>query len=69
MANVVSVKGTVKGNTLNFSYTVDYNGNNITLIFTGKVTGDAINGSVSFGGQADDEWSAKRTPPAKPKAN
>lgn len=63
----VPVTGTIKGKDITFSYTVNYNGNDLTLTFTGKVTGDAMSGSVSFGGNADDEWSAKRTPPPAPK--
>lgn len=63
------LQGTIKGSDINFSYTVNYNGNEITLTFTGKVTGDTMAGSVSFGGQADDGWSAKRTPAAKPKTD
>ena len=63
------LQGTIKGSDINFSYTVNYNGNDITLTFTGKVTGDTMNGNVSFGGQADDQWSAKRTPAAKPKTD
>ena len=63
----VPLTGTVKGKDITFSYTVNYNGNDLTLTFTGKVNGDAMSGSVSFGGNADDEWSAKRTPPPAPK--
>ena len=63
------LQGTVKGNDVNFSYTIQYNGHDLVLSLTGKVTGDAITGSVSFGGQADDEWSAKRIPTAKPKTD
>ena len=59
--------GTIKGSDISFSYTVNYNGNDLTLTFTGKVTGDTISGNVSFGGQADDGWSAKRVVAAKPK--
>lgn len=66
----VPLAGTVKGSDITFSYTIDYNGNDITLTFTGKVTGDTISGNVSFGGNADDVWSAKRVPPpAKPKTD
>lgn len=64
----VPLTGTIKGSDINFSYTVDYNGNSLTLMFSGKVSGDNISGSVSFGGQADEAWSAKRAaPPEKPK--
>jgi len=65
----VPLQGTVKGDVINFSYNVDYNGNQLTLGFIGKVTGDTIAGTVSFGGQAEDDWGAKRTPAEKPKSN
>ena len=61
----VSLSGTVKGDEITFAYSVDYNGNSVTLTFTGKVKGDVINGTVSFNESASDEWSAKRAP-AKP---
>jgi len=64
----VAIAGTIKGSDITFSYTINYNGNDITLTFTGKVNGDSMSGNVSFGGNADGDWSAKRTPPpAKPK--
>ncbi|MFT3745798.1 MAG: hypothetical protein QM785_16095 [Pyrinomonadaceae bacterium] len=64
----VPVAGTVKGDEISFSYTIDYNGNAVTLSFTGKVKGDSIAGTVYFNENASDEWSAKRTPPpTKPK--
>ena len=62
-----AIAGTIKGNDINFSYTVDYNGNSLTISFTGKVSGDSMGGTVSFGGNAEDQWSAKRTPPPSPK--
>ena len=61
----VPLSGTVKGDDITFAYSVDYNGNSVTLTFTGKVKGDVINGTVSFNESASDEWSAKRAP-AKP---
>ena len=58
----VPVTGTIKGDIITFEYTVNYNDNALTLSFSGKVTGDSMSGNVSFGGQADDTWSAKRAP-------
>jgi hypothetical protein len=52
--------GTAKGNDIQFTYTVKYNDNDLVLTMTGKVDGDAMKGTVSFGGMAEDEWSAKR---------
>ena len=63
----VPVAGTVKGDDISFSYTIDYNGNAVTLSFTGKIKGDAISGTVFFNESASDEWSAKRAAAAKPK--
>jgi hypothetical protein len=62
----VPITGTIKGEDITFSYTIDYNGNPVTLTFTGKVKGDAMSGTVSFNDSASDEWSAKRSA-AKPK--
>jgi len=63
----VPLTGTVKGDDITFSYTIDYNGNAVTLTFTGKVKGDEMGGTVSFNGEAEDEWSAKRAAASKPK--
>lgn len=60
--------GSVKGNDIQFSYTVNYNGNDLVLTMSGKVDGDTIKGTVSFGGMAEDEWSAKRAGAAAPAA-
>jgi len=60
--------GTIKGSDVQFSYTVNYNGNDLVLTLTGKLNGDAIAGTVSFGGMAEDEWSAKRSGAAAPAA-
>ena len=59
----VPVAGTIKGDEVSFNYTIDYNGNAVTVSFTGKVKGDAMGGTVYFNENASDEWSAKRTPP------
>lgn len=65
----VPISGTVKGNDITFSYTINYNGNDLTMSFSGKISGDTMSGSVSFGGNADETWSAKRTPAEKPKTD
>src|SRR4051794_21781798 len=59
----VSLSGTIKGEDIAFSYTIDYNGNTVTLTFSGKIKGDAMSGSVSFNDSAGDDWSAKRSEP------
>ena len=59
-AGNVPLDGTIKGTAVQFSYTVDYNGNALVLTMTAKVDGATMKGTVSFGGQAEDEFSAKR---------
>jgi hypothetical protein len=63
----VPLEGTIKGNDISFSYSINYNGNLLSLFFGGKVDGDNMSGTVSFGGNADDSWSAKRV--VKPKSD
>ena len=67
-AGDVPLVGTIKGNDLQFTYSVKYNENDLTISMTGKVDGDSISGTVTFGesGQQD-QWSAKRE--AKPGTN
>lgn len=57
----VPLTGTIKGSDVQFSYTVRYNENDLTISMSGKLEGDTIKGTVSFGesGQSD-EWSAKK---------
>jgi hypothetical protein len=57
----VPVAGTIKGIDISFSYSISYNGNTVTLNYTGKVSGDSMSGTVMFNENASDEWSAKRT--------
>lgn len=56
----VPLTGTIKGDLINFSYTINYGGHDLTLSYSGKVTGDSMSGTISFGGQAEETWSAKR---------
>ncbi|MEP6944608.1 MAG: hypothetical protein ABJA02_01735 [Acidobacteriota bacterium] len=64
----VPLIGTIKGSEISFVYTISYNGHDLDLSFAGKVAGDTMGGGVSFGGNGDDEWSAKRSPLEKPKS-
>ena len=65
----VPLTGTVKGDDISFYYTISYNGNDVTLSFTGKIKGDSMGGTIAFNENATDEWSATRTPATKPKSN
>lgn len=62
----VPITGTIKGDAIEFSYTINYGGNDLTMTFSGKVSGDKMNGIVSFGGQAEEAWSAERAKAEKP---
>ena len=62
-AGDVPLAGTIKADTLRFSYTVNYNGNALELAMVARVTGDTMKGTVSFAGQAEDEFWAKRAAP------
>ena len=59
----VPVTGTIRGTDISFNYTINYNGNAVTLTYTGKVNGDSMGGTVMFNETAGDEWSAKRIAP------
>jgi hypothetical protein len=59
-AGDVPLTGTIKDSLVTFSYTVDYNGNALTVTMTAKVTGDSMKGTVDFAGAGQDEFSAKR---------
>jgi hypothetical protein len=52
--------GTVKGNDLTFTFTINAQGMELPITLTGKVDGDKIAGKADFGGFAEGEWSAKR---------
>ena len=61
-AGEVPLVGTVSGDVVRFSYSVDYNGNVLVLTITAKVTGDSMAGTVDFAGAGEDEFWAKRVP-------
>jgi predicted porin len=59
-AGDAKLEGTLKGDALEFWYTIDYNGNPLQLTMRAKVTGDTMKGTVTMGMTAEDEFSAKR---------
>ena len=55
----------LRGSELRFAFTADVNGSPVKHSFTGKVEGDAINGTAALSGprvQGQFEWSARRGP-------
>ena len=63
-AGDVPLTGTIKGDTVRFSYSVLYNDNALELTMEAVVSGDLMKGTVDFGGAAQDAFSARRAKPA-----
>jgi hypothetical protein len=63
-AGDVPLVGTIKGDTLTFSYTIVYEGNALMLTVTALVAGNSLAGVVDFGGAAEAEFTATRAPGA-----
>ena len=58
----VPLTGTVKGDAVNFSITVNAQGQTLQIDYTGTVTGDAMSGTVVFGSFGDGKWTGKKKP-------
>jgi hypothetical protein len=54
------LSGTVKGDDISYTITIDAQGQKFVLTYTGKVDGDTIKGTVDFGGMGTVPWSVKR---------
>jgi hypothetical protein len=54
------LKGTVKGDAIVYTISVDMQGQQLTITYSGKVNGDTITGTAEFGGMGSAAWSAKR---------
>jgi len=63
----VPLSGSIKGDAVTFAYTIDYGGNALVLTVTATLAGDTMKGTVDFGGNASESFSATRAPkPAAP---
>src|SRR5688500_14845291 len=62
LAGTATFKGKLVENTLSVNAPVDIQGNQIVLVFTGKVADDAMTGNVKFGDFGEADWTAKRKP-------
>jgi hypothetical protein len=54
------LKGTMKGNQIEFGFTMTIEGNSIEASFSGTVDKDSMKGTVSYGGLADGTFTAAR---------
>ena len=52
--------GSVTGDDLKFTFTINAQGMELPITLTGKITGDTIAGKADFGGFAEGDWTAKR---------
>ena len=53
--------GTMTGDDLKFTFTINAQGMELPITLTGKVAGGTIAGKADFGGFAEGDWSAKRS--------
>jgi hypothetical protein len=53
--------GSMTGDDLKFTFTINFQGNSLPITLTGKVDGATMAGKADFGGFAEGEWSAKRS--------
>ena len=66
-AGDVPLSGSIKGDAVTFAYTIDYGGNALVLTVTATLKGDDMKGTIDFGGNASEAFSATRAPkPASP---
>ena len=61
-AGDAALTGTIVGDTLRFTYTIEYNGNAFGMAVVALVTGNTMRGNINFGGQAEAAWTAARVP-------
>ena len=52
--------GAIARDTVTFSYTIDYNGNPLTLTMTARIFADSLAGVVDFDGNGTDRFHATR---------
>lgn len=57
--------GAIKGDTVQFAYAIQYNGNSLDMRITAKVAGDTMKGIVDFAGQQQEAFEATRVPVSK----
>jgi hypothetical protein len=58
----VDFKGTLVKDLLSVTYTLDVQGNTLDIVMSGKVAGEAMDGTLAIAGLGEIPWSAKRKP-------
>jgi len=54
------VTGNIKGGAITFSIRVDVQGQEMTITYSGAVTGDSMKGTIKFGNMGDATFSGKK---------
>jgi len=54
------LKGTVKGNQVQFGFTMSVEGNAIDVVFAGTADGDSLKGTVNYGGIGEGNFTGKK---------
>jgi autotransporter translocation and assembly factor TamB len=55
-----TLKGTVKGNDVNYTLTLDMGGQQMSIVHKAKVDGDTMTGTAELGEMGTMNWTAKR---------
>lgn len=56
----VPLQGTIKGNEVKFSYSIQYGGNPVSMAMTATLAGNTMKGQVDIASQVQEEFSATR---------
>jgi len=61
------LKGTIKGNEITFSATINPQGQEIQIVYSGTVDGDSMKGKVKFGDMGEADFTGKKASAAPAK--
>lgn len=56
------LKGTIKGNDIKFTITVNFQGQDLAIEYSGTVDGDSMKGKAKFGDAAEGNFTGKKKP-------
>ena len=55
-----ALEGSVKGTDIAFVVVINMQGQDLTITYTGKIDGDAMSGTIEFGGYGSSTWTAQK---------
>lgn len=56
------LKGSIKGNDIKFSVTINFQGQDLVIEYSGTVDGDSMKGKAKFGDAAEGNFTGKKKP-------